>query len=153
MSIPSPGASPGSPIALTPATLPEFLLAVAPVRPVYIKGPPGIGKSSLVTDFAAAVGLDCVTLLGSQMLPEDLLGVPRIEDGRTRFLIADAAWSSGAVRDNVPPPRLTTALLGETGPWRDTLTALHRLWDRNPELLVTPSHCGEIEVETPLGRG
>lgn len=85
MSIPSPGVSPGSPIALTPATLPEFLLAVAPVRPVYIKGPPGIGKSSLVTDFAAAVGLDCVTLLGSQMLPEDLLGVPRIEDGRTRF--------------------------------------------------------------------
>lgn len=52
------------------------------------------------------------------------------------------------MRDNVPPPRLTTALLGETGPWRDTLTALHRLWDRNRELLLTPSHCGEVLVET-----
>jgi len=75
--------------------------------------------------------------------------VVRQDDGRTRFLIADAAWSGGAVRDNVPPPRLTTALLGETGPWRDTLTALHHLWDRNPELLLTPSHCGEVPVETP----
>ncbi len=30
--------SPGSSIALPPATLPEFLLTVAPVQPVYIKG-------------------------------------------------------------------------------------------------------------------
>jgi glyoxylase-like metal-dependent hydrolase (beta-lactamase superfamily II) len=72
----------------------------------------------------------------------------RQDDDRTRFLIADAAWSSGAVRDDAPPPRLTTALLGETGPYRGTLNALHRLWARNPELLVTPSHCGEVEVET-----
>ncbi len=74
-----------TPGALTPGALPEFLLTVAPVRPVYIKGPPGIGKSSLVTQFAASVGLECVTLLGSQMLPEDLLGVPQIENGRSRF--------------------------------------------------------------------
>jgi glyoxylase-like metal-dependent hydrolase (beta-lactamase superfamily II) len=79
--------------------------------------------------------------------------VVREVDDRTRFFIADAAWSSGAVRDNVPPPRLTTALLGETGPWRSTLAALHRLWDRNPELLLTPSHCGEVAVETPRADG
>ncbi len=72
----------------------------------------------------------------------------RQTDDRTRFMIADAAWSSGAVRDDVPPPRLTTALLGRTGPYRETLNALHRLWTRNPELIVTPSHCGEVEIET-----
>lgn len=71
----------------------------------------------------------------------------RQSDDRTRFLIADAAWSSGAIRDDVPPPRLTTALLGQTGPYRQTLNALHRLWKRNPELVLTPSHCGEVEVE------
>jgi glyoxylase-like metal-dependent hydrolase (beta-lactamase superfamily II) len=71
----------------------------------------------------------------------------RQTDDRTRFLIADAAWSAGAVRDNVPPPRLTTALLGETGPYRRTLNALHRLHARNPDLVVTPSHCGEVAVE------
>lgn len=67
-------------------------------------------------------------------------------DDHTRFLIADAAWSRGAVRDDVPPPRLTTALLGETGPYRRTLNDLHQLWTRNPELIVTPSHCGEVEI-------
>lgn len=68
-------------------------------------------------------------------------------DDRTRFLIADAAWSSGAVRDDVPPPRLTTALLGQTGAYRQTLHDLHRLWARNPAVIVTPSHCSEVEVE------
>jgi hypothetical protein len=71
--------------ALTPAQLTEFLLGVAPVRPVFIWGPPGIGKSSLVQQFAAAVGLPCVSLLGSQLAPEDLIGVPQIVDGTSRF--------------------------------------------------------------------
>lgn len=71
----------------------------------------------------------------------------RQTDDRVRFLIADAAWSSSAVRDDVPPPRLTTALLGETEPYRETLHALHRLRARNADLIVTPSHCGEVEIE------
>jgi hypothetical protein len=70
---------------LTPKQLAEFLLGVAPVRPVFIWGPPGIGKSSLVQQFAAEVGLPCVSLLGSQLAPEDLIGVPQIEDGTSRF--------------------------------------------------------------------
>ena len=65
---------------LTPSELTDFLLAVAPVRPVFVWGPPGIGKSSLVEGFAAAVGMDCVSLLGSQLAPEDIIGVPRIEE-------------------------------------------------------------------------
>jgi hypothetical protein len=65
--------------------LQEFLLNVAPLRPVFIWGPPGIGKSSLVERFARDVGMDCVSLLGSQLAPEDLIGVPRIEDGVSRF--------------------------------------------------------------------
>ncbi len=79
--------------------------------------------------------------------------VVREESDRLRFLIADAAWSSGQVRDDVPPPRLTTALLGQTGPYRATLNALHRLWRRNPDIVLTPSHCGEIETETPRADG
>lgn len=72
-------------LALTPSQLSEFLLNVATVRPVFIWGPPGIGKSALVQNFAQSVGLDCVSLLGSQLAPEDLLGVPQISDGVTRF--------------------------------------------------------------------
>lgn len=70
---------------LTPEQLTDFLLNVATVRPVFIWGAPGIGKSSLVQEFAAQVGLECVSLLGSQLAPEDLIGVPQIVDGRSRF--------------------------------------------------------------------
>src|SRR6476646_2931601 len=70
---------------LTPKQLAEFLLGVAPVRPVFIWGPPGIGKSSLVQKFAAEIGLPCVSLLGSQLAPEDLIGVPQIVDGTSVF--------------------------------------------------------------------
>lgn len=67
----------------------------------------------------------------------------RREDDAYEFLVADAAWSTGAVRDNVPPPALTTAILGETGPYRQTLSRLNALWVRNPEVRITPSHCPE----------
>lgn len=70
---------------LTPRTLAPFLLNVAGVLPVFIWGPPGIGKSALVQAFAESVGLPCVSLLGSQLAPEDIIGVPQIVDGRSRF--------------------------------------------------------------------
>ena len=69
--------------------------------------------------------------------------VMRREDDAYEFLVADAAWSTAQVRDNVPPPRLTTALLGQTEPYRRTLAALHALRKANPELCITPSHCPE----------
>ncbi|MCC6441944.1 MAG: MoxR family ATPase [Armatimonadetes bacterium] len=72
-------------VTLTQKQLGDFLLNVALVRPVFIWGPPGIGKSSLVQQFASGVGLPCVSLLGSQLAPEDLIGVPQILDGTSRF--------------------------------------------------------------------
>lgn len=71
----------------------------------------------------------------------------RGEDNRNHFLIGDAAWSRGAIRDNAPPPRLTTGLLGETTVYRQTLNDLHRLWVRRPDLVLTPSHCPEAAAE------
>lgn len=72
-------------VVLRPAELPDFLLNVAVVRPVFIWGAPGIGKSSLVTQFAASLGMPCVSMLGSQLAPEDLIGVPQVQDGVSRF--------------------------------------------------------------------
>jgi len=74
-----------SAVTVTPAQLPGLLLHVAVVRPVFVWGAPGIGKSSLVRDFAASLGLDCVTLVGTQLAAEDLIGVPELRDGRSRF--------------------------------------------------------------------
>jgi MoxR-like ATPase len=74
-----------SSVTVTQSELSEFLLNVALVRPVFIWGAPGIGKSTLVEDFARSVGLECVSLLGSQLAPEDIIGVPQIIDGTSRF--------------------------------------------------------------------
>lgn len=71
--------------SLTPSQLAPFLLNVATVLPVFIWGPPGIGKSALVKNFAESVGLPCISLLGSQLAPEDIIGVPQIVDGKSRF--------------------------------------------------------------------
>lgn len=93
--------------ALTQKALAEFLLHVAVIRPVFIWGPPGIGKSAIVQQFARQVGLPCVSLLGSQLAPEDLIGVPQIVDGKSRFCpptmlavipIACSSTSCNAVR-------------------------------------------------------
>jgi MoxR-like ATPase len=71
--------------SLIPSELIDFLLNFAPIRPVFIWGPPGIGKFSLVEAFADSVGLPCVSLLGSQLASECLIGVPKIIDGKSRF--------------------------------------------------------------------
>ncbi len=71
--------------SVTPKELSELLLNIATARPVFVWGPPGIGKSSLLEKFAEDVGMPCVSLLGSQLAPEDLIGVPQIIDGKSRF--------------------------------------------------------------------
>ncbi|MCL1912482.1 MAG: MoxR family ATPase [Eubacteriaceae bacterium] len=63
----------------------EVLLNVAIIRPVFIWGAPGIGKSSIVESFADSLGLPCVSLLGSQLAPEDIIGVPQIIGGKSVF--------------------------------------------------------------------
>ncbi|MCA9171394.1 MAG: AAA family ATPase, partial [Planctomycetales bacterium] len=47
--------------------------------------PPGIGKSELVRQAAAEAGLPCRSLLGTQIAPEDVSGVPRIVGERSVF--------------------------------------------------------------------
>lgn len=72
--------------SVTQSELLEVLLNIAPIRPVFIWGAPGIGKSALVEQFAAEVGLPCVSLLGSQLAPEDIIGIPQIKGDTSEFL-------------------------------------------------------------------
>jgi MoxR-like ATPase len=65
-------------LSLDPQELYGLLLTLPAERTLFIWGPPGIGKSALVRDAALKLGLPCVTLLGTQIAPEDLIGVPRI---------------------------------------------------------------------------
>lgn len=74
------------PITVNQEELMEILLNIAPVRPVFIWGAPGIGKSTLVEEFSIEVGLECVSLLGSQLAPEDIIGIPQIRGNTSEFL-------------------------------------------------------------------
>ena len=73
------------PIQVDQKQLMDVLLNVGTVRPVFIWGAPGIGKSAIVGQFAKDLGLECVSLLGSQLAPEDIIGVPQIVEGRSIF--------------------------------------------------------------------
>ena len=66
------------PVQVDQKQLMDILLNVGTVRPVFIWGAPGIGKSAIVEQFAKDLGLECVSLLGSQLAPEDIIGVPQI---------------------------------------------------------------------------
>lgn len=73
------------PVTVNHKQLLDVLLNVGLIRPVFIWGAPGIGKSAIVQQFAGQLGLECVSLLGSQLAPEDIIGVPQIQDGFSRF--------------------------------------------------------------------
>jgi hypothetical protein len=47
--------------------------------------PPGVGKSEMVYQAAADAGLPCRSLLGTQIAPEDVSGIPRIVGERSVF--------------------------------------------------------------------
>lgn len=74
-----------APITITQKQLPTMLLHISPIRPIFIWGAPGIGKSAIVEKFANDVGIPVVSLLGTQLAPEDLIGVPQIKDGKSEF--------------------------------------------------------------------
>jgi glyoxylase-like metal-dependent hydrolase (beta-lactamase superfamily II) len=64
-------------------------------------------------------------------------------NGERIFLIADAAWSSRALRDGVPPPAMVTSWLGDTPVYLATLARLQQLRVDEPALRIVPSHCEE----------
>jgi MoxR-like ATPase len=52
---------------------------------LLLLSPPGVGKSDVVRQAAADAGLTCKSLLGTQIAPEDVSGVPRIVGERSVF--------------------------------------------------------------------
>lgn len=57
------------------------------------------------------------------------------------LLAADATWSILSVQERRPPPRITTALLGNTRRYRATLGLLSEAAGNNADLAILPSHC------------
>lgn len=99
---------------MTPAELTAFLETLVRHQvklSTMIWGPPGIGKSSIVAQTAAAHGLACVDLRLSQLAPTDLRGLPVAEGGRARwyppeFLPTDGTGVLFLDEINLAPPTM-----------------------------------------------
>jgi MoxR-like ATPase len=99
---------------MNPAELSTFLATLVRHQvklSTMIWGPPGIGKSSIVAQTAAAHGLGCVDLRLSQLAPTDLRGLPVAQDGRAHwyppeFLPSDGAGVLFLDEINLAPPTM-----------------------------------------------
>ena len=63
----------------------SIIKSLAHKQSVLLLSSPGIGKSDIVNQAAAEVGLPCRSLLGTQIAPEDVSGIPRIVGERSVF--------------------------------------------------------------------
>ena len=63
----------------------DLIRCLSHEQSVLLLSPPGVGKSDVVRQAAAASGLECKSLLGTQIAPEDVSGVPRIVGERSVF--------------------------------------------------------------------
>lgn len=80
----SPEAAPHA-LPLGPRVASILEVAYRARRPVLLEGPTGIGKSELVASVAKRLGIAHVVLDLSLLEPPDLVGLPVIEGGSTRY--------------------------------------------------------------------
>lgn len=62
-----------------------LITCMAHQQSFLLLSPPGVGKSEMVYQAAAEAGLACRSLLGTQIAPEDVSGIPRIVGERSVF--------------------------------------------------------------------
>lgn len=70
---------------ITLADAANLIRTLAHRQSLLLLSPPGVGKSATVEAVAAAAGLPCRSLLGTQIAPEDVSGIPRIVGERSVF--------------------------------------------------------------------
>lgn len=63
----------------------SLIKSMAQEQSLLLLSPPGVGKSDSVRLAAEEVGLPCKSLLGTQIAPEDVSGIPRIVGERSVF--------------------------------------------------------------------
>lgn len=65
-------------------------------QPVMLHGSPGVGKSDVVRQLAASLGIDLIDLRLSQLDPVDLRGVPSVKGGVTSWNAPDFLPTKGS---------------------------------------------------------
>ena len=70
---------------ITLAEAKSLIRCLAHEESLLLLSSPGVGKSDIVRQAAAEAGLECRSLLGTQIAPEDVSGVPKLLRERTVF--------------------------------------------------------------------
>src|SRR5262245_40043918 len=76
-------AKPSTHVTLSQAK--ELVRCLADTESVLLLSPPGVGKSAAVEQAAREAGLVVRSLLGTQIAPEDVSGVPKLVNDRAVF--------------------------------------------------------------------
>jgi len=71
------------------------------------------------------------------------LGLLAKTESGTLFLVADAAYSRQAIRENRPPHPVTGLFVDDPRAVRQTLRQLHEFAKAHPDVRLCPTHCGE----------
>lgn len=66
------------------------------------------------------------------------------DDKKKYFFIADSCWLSKAFRENILPHRFVNIIMDDRVTYKNTLNDIHIFHKNNPDIIVVPSHCGEI---------
>jgi glyoxylase-like metal-dependent hydrolase (beta-lactamase superfamily II) len=118
----------------------DFELRSAPVdvsrpRPLPLEYAPFVTGYDLLGD-GSLLGVELPGHAAGQM------GIlARGDDDQTWFFVADAAWLARAVDEDRPPHALANFLFADPKAYRATLSGLHTLHLKHPEVRVIPSHC------------
>jgi MoxR-like ATPase len=70
---------------LTLSKAKSLIRALAHEQSLLLLSPPGVGKSDIVHQAAGEAQMECRSLLGTQIAPEDVSGIPRIVGERSVF--------------------------------------------------------------------
>ena len=103
---------------MKPSRIAEVLERLLSSRwPVFLWGPPGVGKSSIVRSVAASQKLPLIDIRAALLDPTDLRGIPSIQDGRAvwcppSFLPSDSKSSGLLFFDELSaaPPLVQASL-------------------------------------------
>jgi len=96
-------------------------------HPVLIEGVPGVGKSSVMFQWAKAMEREAIYLIGSTHAPEDFRGLPFISDCKSFFSMTPPKWAERLSRPGgllildeltTVTPSVRAALLSMLTEWR-----------------------------------
>jgi glyoxylase-like metal-dependent hydrolase (beta-lactamase superfamily II) len=132
--------------AFIPTLLPSDFSARATLLPPFQGSPlPALGPTH---DLFGDGSLLLVELPGHARGQIGLLA--HTERGRILFA-ADGCWQRRSIREQRPPSRLTNLFVDDASMVRTTIHRLHDFAQKQPDVLIIPSHCPEAfadEVES-----